>query len=129
MDERRLLEVGLGRSSLPRKKSNSWEQCISIFGEPLTGAPFPRKYNSISSSFCQSRGSSCQSRSRHRLRTSTPSAFPDKTSLSLSKPKLEKGFVSGNPNLLLLMHHLIIYIQHLIYCLAWIGFNFSPSGP
>ncbi|KAK9950839.1 hypothetical protein M0R45_006305 [Rubus argutus] len=90
---RHLLEVGPGRSSLPRKKSNSWEQCISIFGVPLTGTPFPRKYTGISSSFCQSRVSSCQSRSRHRLRTSTPSAFPDKTSFSLSKPKLEKGFV------------------------------------
>ncbi|XP_050363025.1 stromal processing peptidase, chloroplastic-like [Argentina anserina] len=90
---RRLLEVGPGRSSLQRKKSNSWEQRISIFGEPLIGASFPQKYNSISSSFCQSRCTSWQSRSRHRLRMSRPSAFPDRTSFSLSNCKLEKAFV------------------------------------
>nr|XP_011469468.1 PREDICTED: uncharacterized protein LOC101308217 [Fragaria vesca subsp. vesca] len=91
---RRLLEVGPGRSSLPRTKSNSWEQCISIFGEPLIGgAPFQPKYNSISSSFCQSRSSSWQSRGRHRLRTSTPSAFPDTTSFCLTNRKPEKAFV------------------------------------
>lgn len=96
-DERRLLQVGPGKSILPRKKRNSWEQCISIFGEPLTGAPFPRKYNGISSSFCQSRSSSWQSRSCLRLRTSTPSAFLDRTSFCLSNRKLEKAFVSGQP--------------------------------
>ncbi|XP_004289591.1 PREDICTED: uncharacterized protein LOC101310172, partial [Fragaria vesca subsp. vesca] len=90
---RRLLELGPGRSSLPRKKTNSWEQCISIFGEPLIGAPFPRKHNSISSSFCQSRSSSWQSRGRHCLRTSAPSAFPDRTSFCLTNRKLEKTFV------------------------------------
>ncbi|KAL6223602.1 hypothetical protein ACLB2K_006985 [Fragaria x ananassa] len=90
---RRLLELGPGRSSLPRKKTNSWEQCISIFGEPLIGPPFPRKHNSISSSFCQSRSSSWQSRGHHRLRMSTPSAFPDRTSFSLTNRKLEKTFV------------------------------------
>ncbi|KAL6219418.1 hypothetical protein ACLB2K_007177 [Fragaria x ananassa] len=90
---RRLLELGPGRSSLPRKKTNSWEQCISIFGEPLIVPPFPRKHNSISSSFCQSRSSSWQSRGHHRLRMSTPSAFPDRTSFSLTNRKLEKTFV------------------------------------
>ncbi|XP_034224018.1 stromal processing peptidase, chloroplastic isoform X2 [Prunus dulcis] len=81
---RRLLEVGAGRSGLHRKKTNTWEQCISMLREPVTEALFPGKYNYISSSFSQNR-------SRHRLRTSTPSVFNDKTSICLSKPKLDNA--------------------------------------
>ncbi|CAL9028320.1 unnamed protein product [Prunus brigantina] len=83
---RRLLEVGAGRSGLHRKKTNTWEQCISMLREPVTEALFPGKYNYISSSFSQNR-------SRHRLRTSTTSVFNDKTSICLSKPKLDNAAV------------------------------------
>lgn len=88
MGKRRLLEVGAGRSGLHRKKTNTWEQCISMLREPVTEALFPGKYNYISSSFFQNR-------SRHRLRTSTPSVFNDKTSFCLSKPKLDNAAVSS----------------------------------
>ncbi|XP_070665321.1 stromal processing peptidase, chloroplastic-like isoform X2 [Malus domestica] len=83
---RRLLEAGAGRSGVHRKKINTWEQCVSMLGEPVTDALFPGKYNCITSSFCQNR-------SRHHCRTSTPRVFNDKTSFCLFKPKL--GNVAG----------------------------------